>query len=137
MDGGVYLWKDGREVPDTVSLSFQQPEEIMISWVSGSGNNQPGVSEDVLGTHGTIQRASQVRYVPQKLNRADGAEITGKTAHVPHAHMENFFRAIRDGEAPNCPFELGYRVSIACRMAVESYHQWRTVRWDAEREEIV
>jgi hypothetical protein len=51
--------------------------------------------------------------------------------------MDNFFAAIRDGATPNCPFEIGYRVSIACRMAVESYHQWRTVRWDAEREEIV
>ena len=137
MDGGVYLWKDGREVPDTVSLSLQQREEIMVSWVSGSGNNQPGVSEDVLGTHGTIQRASQVRYIPQKLNRADGQEMVGRTAHAPHAHMDNFFAAIRDGATPNCPFEIGYRVSIACRMAVESYHQWRTVRWDAEREEIV
>ena len=137
MDGGVYLWKDGREVPDTVSLSLQQPEEIMVSWVSGSGNGQPGISEDVLGTHGTIQRASQVRYVPQRINRPDGAEITGVTAHKPHAHMENFLDAIRYGKEPNCPFETGYRVSIACRMAVESYHQWRTVRWDAEREEIV
>ena len=38
---------------------------------------------------------------------------------------------------PNCPFEVGFRVSIACRMAVESYRQQRTVRWDAAKEEIV
>jgi hypothetical protein len=36
-----------------------------------------------------------------------------------------------------CPFDLGYRVAIACRMAVESYRLGRTVRWDAAREEIV
>ncbi len=41
------------------------------------------------------------------------------------------------GQEPNCPFELGFRVSIACRMAVESYRQQRTVRWDAAKEEIV
>ena len=40
-------------------------------------------------------------------------------------------------KTPNCPFELGYRVSIACRMAVESYRQQRTVHWDAAKEEIV
>jgi hypothetical protein len=28
-------------------------------------------------------------------------------------------------------------VSIACRMAVESYRQGRTMHWDAVREEIV
>jgi predicted dehydrogenase len=137
MDGGVYLWKDGREVPDTVSVSLQQPEEIQVSWVSGQGNNQPGASEDVLGTHGSILRASQVRYVPQKLNRPDGNEMTGKAAQAPHAHVADFFDAIRTGKEPSCPFELGYRVSVACRMALESYHQWRTVRWDAEREELL
>ena len=31
----------------------------------------------------------------------------------------------------------GYRVSVACRMAVESYRQGRTVRWDPAKEEIV
>ena len=34
MDGGVYLWKDGREVPDTVSVSLQQPEQLHVTWVS-------------------------------------------------------------------------------------------------------
>ena len=42
----------------------------------------------------------------------------------------------RFGQEPNCPFELGFRVSIACRMAVESYRKGRTVRWDAQQEEI-
>ena len=75
--------------------------------------------------------------MPQKVNRPDGAEIVGRTAHVPHAHMQNFFRLRSAAARPNCPFELGYRVSIACRMAVDSYREGRTVRWDAEREEIV
>ena len=35
MNGGIYLWKDGREVPDTMSVSLEQPEEMLISWASG------------------------------------------------------------------------------------------------------
>lgn len=137
MDGGIYLWKDGREAPDTVSVSLQQPEEILVSWVSGLGNNQLGVSEDVLGTHGSISRAAQVRYVPQKMNRPAGNEMTGRTPHAPQAHMANFFDCVRSGKETNCPFELGYRVSVACRMAVDSYRLGRTLKWDAAREEIV
>ncbi len=137
MEGGVYLWKDGREVPDTVSVTLQQPEEILVSWVSGLGNNQLGVTEDVLGTNGSIARASQVRYVPQKVNRPDLTEIAGRSAHVPQAHMQNFLDSIRLSREPNCPFDLGYRVSIACRMAVDSYREGRTVRWDPKTEEIV
>ena len=51
--------------------------------------------------------------------------------------MQNFLDAIRSGQEPNCPFDLGFRVSIACRMAVESYRWQRAVRWDAAKEEIV
>ena len=137
MTGGVYLWKDGREVPDTMSVSLEMPEEILFTWDSGFGNNYPGVTEDVLGTHGTIARGQQIRYVPQRVNRPGGAELMGQTPTTPHAHMLDFLSAIRNGGETTCPFELGYCVSVACHMAVESYLQQRTVRWDAVNEEIV
>ena len=44
---------------------------------------------------------------------------------------------IRTSREPNCPFETGYRVTVACIMAVESYRLGRTVSWNAETEEIV
>lgn len=137
MTGGLYLWKDGREVPDTMNVSMEQPEEILFTWDSGFGNNQLGVTEDVLGTDGTISKNQHIRYTPQKVNRPDGVEMVGKTATPPNAHMQNFLDSIRSGKEPNCPFEVGYRVSIACRMAVESYRQGRTLKWDATKEEIV
>jgi hypothetical protein len=61
----------------------------------------------------------------------------GITRTEPRAHMQNFFDSIRTGQEPNCPFDVGYRVSMTCRMAVESYLQQRTVWWDPAREEIV
>ena len=137
MTGGIYLWKDGREVPDTMNVSIEQPEDILISWDSGFGNNQLSVSEDVLGTDGTISKGPSIRYVPQKVNRPDGTEMLGRTTAAGNAHMQNFVDCIRDGKEPNCPFDLGFRVSIACRMAVESYRQSRTMRWDLQKELIV
>jgi predicted dehydrogenase len=137
MSGGIYLWNDGREVPDTMDVTLDQPEQMLVSWSSGFGNNQLGVTEDLLGSHGTISRSNHVRYAPQKVNRPDDSERMGRSGHVPHAHMENFFDAIRTNREPNCPFETGYRVTVACIMAVESYRAGRTVRWNAETEEIV
>jgi predicted dehydrogenase len=136
MVGGVYLWKDGREVPDTMNVTMEQPEEILFTWDSGFGNNQLGVTEDVLGTDGTISRGQQIRYTPQKVNRPDGNEMLGATKTAPNAHMQNFLDCIRSGKETNCPFDVGFRVSIACRMAVESYRQGRAMRWDATAEEI-
>ena len=137
MTGGLYLWKDGREVPDTMNVSMEHPEELLFTWDSGFGNSELGSTEDVLGTDGTISRSQQIRYLPQKVNRPDGREMLGQTPTQPQAHMRNFLDCIRSGKETNCPFELGFRVSVACRMAVESYRQQRTVRWDAAREEIV
>ena len=138
MTGGIYLWKDGREVPDTMSVAMQHEEELLFTWDSGFGNERLSVTEDVLGTAGTISRTPQtIRYAPEKKNRPDGNEMAGVTRTDPKAHVQNFLDAVRGGRETNCPFELGYRVAIACRMAVESYRQQRTVRWDAVREEIV
>jgi len=137
MTGGVYLWKDCREVPDTMHVSLEHSEELLFSWDSGFGNSQPGVSEEVLGTDGTIARSQQIRYVPQKVNRPAGNEMTGTARTEPRAHMRNFLEAIRGRQEPNCTVELGFRVSIACRMALESYSRQRTVLWDPAREEIV
>ncbi|MBZ5584215.1 MAG: Gfo/Idh/MocA family oxidoreductase [Acidobacteriia bacterium] len=137
MTGGLFLWKDGREVPDTMNVSLEQPEEILWSWDSSFGNDRLGVAEEVLGTDGAISRGQQIRYTPQKVNRPQANEMMGQTRTEPRAHMQNFLDAIRLGKEVNCPFELGFRVSMACRMAVESYRQGRTVRWDAEKEEMI
>lgn len=135
--GGVLLWKDGREVPDTMNVSLAQPEEMLIHWASCAGNSHPGIGEDVLGDNGTISRAALVTYTPQKINRPDANEMVGHSTHAPHAHVANFFDCIRQNRTPNCPFELGWRVSIAARMAVDSYLLGRTVRWNPETQEIV
>ena len=137
MTGGIYLWKDGREVPDTMNVSIEQPEEILVSWDSGFGNNQLGVTEDVLGADGTISKGPSIRYTPQKVNRPDGTEMLGRAAAPANAHMQNFVECIRAGNEPNCPFDLGFRVSIACRMAVDSYRQGRAMHWDPQKEVIV
>jgi predicted dehydrogenase len=136
MTGGLYRWVDGREVPDTMNVVMEH-DTMMFSWDSGFGNNQLGVNEDVLGTDGTISRGQQIRYLPQRVNRPEGTEMLGQTNTAPRAHMQNFLDAIRTGKATNCPFEIGYRVSIACSMAIESFYAQRTVRWDAAAEEIV
>lgn len=137
MTGGIYLWKDGREVPDTMNVSIEQPEDVLVTWDSGFGNNHLGVTEEILGTDGTISRGQQIRFAPQKVNRPDGVEIAGQAKTPPAAHMQDFLDCIRTKKTPNCPFDLGFRVSVISRMAVQSYREKRTVRWDAQKEAIV
>ncbi|HKE21237.1 MAG TPA: Gfo/Idh/MocA family oxidoreductase [Bryobacteraceae bacterium] len=141
MTGGLYLWKDGREVPDTMAVSMEHDNEMLYAWNSGFGNDQLKVGDDVLGDNGTISLShlQSIRYIPQKVTRGkDATEMLGTTKSDPKAHMLNFLEHIRGHVADvNCPYELGFRVAIACRMAVDSYRQQRTLHWDAAQEQIV
>ena len=137
MTGGLFLWNDGREVPDTMTVVMEH-QDLLFTWTSGFGNASPGVTESVLGDRGSIfKNNAQIRYPPEKVNLPHGEAKTGTTPTRPRAHMQNFLDCIRSGKDTNCSFDLGFRVSIACRMAVESYRQKRTVRWDSQKEEIV
>lgn len=139
--GGIYLWKDGREVPDTMAVAMEHSGELLFTWDSGFGNSQLGSSEHVLGDDGTIinggERDDAIRYVPQKINQPHLTAITGATTTPRNAHMQNFLDCIRTGKQTNCPFELGYRVAVASRLAVDSYRQKRTLTWDPQREDVV
>ena len=44
---------------------------------------------------------------------------------------------MRTRQEPNCPFEIGSRSAIACYMAITSYRQNRTIRWDEKAEDVV
>ena len=149
MSGYNYLSPD-MQVPDTMAVCMDQPENLMFSWNSMFGNNYYGEdgSDLVLGNKGTVIRiVDNVTYQPQGRNAAGtdqtpsqvGGEpnIVGSDEADTEAHIRNFFDCVRSRKEPNCPFELGFRSAIACQMAIASLRQKRTVQWDAEREQIV
>ena len=147
MVGANYLSPD-MQVPDTMDVSMIQQEKILFTWNSMFGNNLFGEGYDqVLGNKGTIIRVedSDVRYVPQEKKSAPpsvgeapgkGPDIVGMS-DTTVLHMQNFFDCVRSRKETNCPFDLGFRSAVACRMAVDSYRQGRTVQWDGQKEEIV
>lgn len=153
MGGGNYLSPE-MEVPDTMNVAMDQPENLLFTWNSMFGNRHYGEGGDlVLGTKGTLIRdgAGQIRYEPDepkggeaKRNAsAEPAKPSGKGPDIVGMsdetvlHMQNFFDCIRSRKEPNGPFEIGFRSAIACQMAIRSYRQGRTVRWDAQRDDIV
>jgi len=147
MVGANYLSPE-MQVPDTMDVSMVQGAKLMFTWNSMFGNNLMGEGYDmVLGNQGTILRKedSDVHYLPQGKRSAPptGAETAGKAPDIigmtdtTLPHMQNFFDCMRSRKETDCPLEIGLRSAIACRMAVESYRQGRTVGWDAEKEEII
>lgn len=138
------------EVPDTMMVSMNQPERILFTWNSMFSNAYYGETYDYLfGTKGTVMHdeSERVVYWPQGRRAAGGGktgaesgESTGETKGYLDStgqHMQNFFDCVRSRKEPVCPFEMGFRSAIACQMAIASYRQKRTVRWDPQAEDIV
>jgi len=146
MTGDNYL-SPNMQVPDTMNVTMNQSEKIFFTWNSMFGNNIYGEGEDLLlGNKGTIlcKELDQVRYVPQGERGSEGTEKSSAAApdivgggDTTDQHMQNFFDCVRSRREPNCPFEIGFRSAIACQMAIASYRQGRTVRYDPKTEDIV
>jgi hypothetical protein len=140
------------EVPDTMDVSMDQPENLLFTWNSAFGNRYYGEGDDlVLGNKGTVLRNNEtevVRFVPEGKSAAPqaGGEAAKPSGNAPDlvdasgetdVHMQDFINCVRSRKQPACPFEIGFRSAIACQMAITSYRKGRTVRWDTQHEEIV
>lgn len=143
MTGADYLAPQ-MHVPDTMSVTMRQPEKVLFTWNSMFGNAYFGEGYDLLfGNSATLihDEADNVTLAPQhrRGEPATAVPAIDATSYKDYTtqHFQNFFDCVRSRKEPVCPFDLGYRVSIACQMAIASYRQQRTVRWDPETEEIV
>ena len=141
MSGGVFSERDGREVPDTIAVTLDYPNDLTVTWQSTFSNSHYGLGERFLGSDGTIERIAGatdmvtgksqtgVSYFPEKVNRPDGAAAKGVSTDVNH--MANFIECIRSRKEPNAPVEIGYRSAVAAHMANLAYRKRERVTLDA------
>jgi predicted dehydrogenase len=127
MSGGVFSEKDGREVPDTIAVTYDFPTDIVVTWQSTFSNKHYGLGDRLLGADGTIEHHLEERaeYWPEKVNRPLGEAVEGTSAD--ESHMQNWIDCIRSRKQPNAPVELGYKSAVAVHMANISYRAKKRV----------
>ncbi|HET9087853.1 MAG TPA: Gfo/Idh/MocA family oxidoreductase [Acidobacteriaceae bacterium] len=140
MMGGVFSEKDGRQVPDTISVSLEYPNDVLVSWQSTFSNSHYGLGEHFLGDKGTIEHTTGstdmvtgkykagVRYYPEKINNPDGTVIQGSSPG--HDHMANWMDCIRSRKQPNATVEIGYKSAIAAHMSNLAYLHKKRITLD-------
>jgi len=143
MSGGVFSEKDGRQVPDTIAVTFDFPGDIVVAWQSTFSNNRYGLGERILGSDGAIEHiagsndmvtgrsADGIHYYPEKANRPEGTAQAG--ASRDRDHMANWVDCIRSRKTPNATPEIGYRSAVACHMANLSYRRKERITLDAAK----
>jgi predicted dehydrogenase len=137
VSGGVFSEKDGREVPDTIAVTLDFPNDTVVTWQSTFSNSRYGLGEHILGRDGTIEHVAGAtdmvtgrsqeltRYFPEPVNRKGGAAMTSETKD--QNHMANWVDCIRSRKTPNAPVEIGYQSAVAAHMANMAYRQKKRV----------
>lgn len=138
MMGGIYSEKDGRQVPDTIAVTFEFPNDLTVLWQSTFSNSHFGLGERFLGSDGTVEHVTGatdmvtgkyqagISYYPEKTSRPDGKAMTGESKG--QNHMANWMECIRArNQKTNAPVEIGYKSAVAAHMANLAYRQKRRI----------
>jgi predicted dehydrogenase len=151
--GGIYEFKDEREVPDTFHLiaEYAKGHSLVLSSSMANSRHIPGLIRGHEGTielvnHGQFEGMVQKITVTPEVSRGKAiggdkyAEKFGtKPIEIPidqkdpmQIHVENFLQCMRTREKPHLDVETGARAVVVINLAVESYRTGKTLFWDAK-----
>jgi predicted dehydrogenase len=147
--GGRYHYDDDWEFYDTQIASFEY-DDAMISWegrsCNGFGFFDRGRGATIHGTDGTalIDRNGYTLYdnagalIKQLNERAPTTttDIVGGGA-VDTYHIDNFLRAIRDGDALHSPIDEGVSSTLLCHLGNISQALGRVLEVDTRTGRVI
>jgi predicted dehydrogenase len=140
--GGLYIEKDGRDIPDVFLLTLDYPQEFSIFLVSTLTNDSQ-LADRIYGKHGTMDPSGEPTL---KCNGDFAQEFKAKNDGKSEAKLPvkgrrdmvgNFLDVIRGNGTLHCNVELGAATMVAIKLGVEAYRQRKTMIWDARQEKVV
>ena len=166
-NGGIYLWKDGRQNWDTMTAVFDYgplddlTKGFQVQYSSRFTNSAGGVKElyysnggmidmdkgVVTGTGGLSARsAAEMGMKPNLLNgfslvteKAEAVSTDADTHGDPEtaANMRNWMECVRSRKTPNASIEAGYSHSIALCMNVAAIQTGQKVTFDEKNQQVM
>jgi predicted dehydrogenase len=138
--GGNQWFKDNRETPDTLQVTYEYPG-FTGSWEHRCNNadiefaRPMGVS--FYGTRGTLY-VDRGRYqlTPEKGSDLEASEM--KRVSDPHPlHWANFLNCLKTRRQPNSDIETCVRSSTTCLLGNLAYRSRSRVDWDDQRSTVL
>ena len=154
--GGRFALDDGGETPDVQEVIYQFPG-FVLTWSVREVNGMSSGGFDFHGTKGNLSLSrGGFKVTAEKWATTDDAEETGKKKKVdkddkkkmteemtdpgseqPIAHVRNFLDCVKSRKRPNAEVEEGHLSAILCHLGNIATRLGRSLKWDAEKEEIV
>ena len=141
--GGIFIHHDGREVPDTYTLTAVYPEGHMVV-LSSSMANDHHIPGTIRGHEATIvitdsgkfeDDNNQTRVIAQELFKDEfvkkyGSEVVEMPNQEREGHMDNFLRCVRERGKPVLDVHTGLCAQVAITLSVMSYRNGKTMYFD-------
>ena len=145
--GGIYVFKDTREVPDTFHLMAEYAAGHSVVLSSSMANSQhiPGLIRGHQGTiimvdHGKFEGVTDhITIRPEKATiddaykakfGADESRIPIDQVDVERTHFANFLDCVRTRQKPHLDVQTAARAQVLISMAVQSYRERRSLSFD-------
>jgi len=152
--GGIYQFKDEREVPDTFHLmaEYKKGFSVVLSSCMANSEHIPGLIRGHLGSlvmveHGRFESYSEYITVKPEARvidaeykarwGADPIKIAVEENDTMLAHIGNFLGAMRTREKPRLDVETAARAQVAITMAVQSFRQGKVLYFDEAAFKVV
>ncbi len=146
-DGGLYVWKDGRQSADTFTAVFEygpddEPDKgFQVVFSSRQHNSARGNVEKYYSPGGTIdlirgtvsnEGVERVKHKSTKLSDSEAASTAADTGagSMEVAHMRNWMECVRSRRQPNAPVEAGYSHAVALIMSNASMRSGMKATFD-------
>jgi len=164
-NGGIYLWKDGRENFDTMTAVFDygplddKSKGFQVVYSSRFTNGAGGTKEIYYSNGGelnldtnmvtprgglSVGQAKAMGMEPNLLtvmtfSEAVQVETCADTGvdDMTSAHMKNWMECVRSRKKPNADVMAGYNHSIANIMTTAALRTGKFVTFDEKRQEVL
>jgi predicted dehydrogenase len=160
-NGGVYVWKDGREHADTLDCVIEYPKGFIVQYATRLGNKHAVPEAIFYGTKGTFdtetwtargegggtEALAEPVTVPAPVQAvtaaygSSGGDATATPGQLDarvagEGHVRNWIESVRSRRTPTAPIEVGYAHSVVSIMCFKSWESGQRQVYDAARREI-
>jgi predicted dehydrogenase len=149
--GGRYALEDGGETPDVQEVIYNFPGFVLV-WSVREMNSAGKAGFEFHGTKGNLSisrsgfkvtaehwEETDEKSFKKKPNskKAMVAEISDPGSEQPVAHVRNFLDCVKSRQRPNADVEEGHLTAVMCHLGNIATRLGRSLRWDAEKEQII
>jgi predicted dehydrogenase len=152
--GGIYEFKDEREVPDTFHLiaEYAKGHSLVLSSTMANDQHIPGLIRGHEGTiimvdHGKFESMVPKITVKPQVSRGKALggdkyaekfgtkefDIAIDQTDPMQAHVGNFLECMHTRQKPHLDVETGARAVVVINLAVQSYREGKTLYFDPVR----